>query len=65
MRNSNLFASIEVDRKIVERGFGIPDRAAKRTGGKAATVGVAIGEEAAKKMIAEPLTDYIVVVKTP
>lgn len=47
----------------VERGFGIPDRAAKRTGGKAVTVGVAVGDEAQKRTD-EALTDYIVVVKT-
>lgn len=47
----------------VERGFGIPARAAKRTGRKVATVGVAVDEDAAKKMTAEPLTDFVVIVK--
>jgi uncharacterized iron-regulated protein len=46
----------------VERGFGIPARAAKRTGGKAATVRVAVGEDV-EKVAAEPTTDYIVIVK--
>jgi uncharacterized iron-regulated protein len=46
----------------VERGFGIPARAAKRTGGKAVTVRVAVGEDV-EKIAAEPTTDYVVVVK--
>ena len=46
----------------VERGFGIPARAAKRTGGKAATVRIEVGGDV-EKMAEEPTTDYVVVVK--
>ena len=46
----------------VERGFGIPTRAAKRTGGKAATVRIEVGGDL-EKLAAEPTTDYVVVVK--
>jgi uncharacterized iron-regulated protein len=46
----------------VERGFGIPARAAKRTGGKAVTVRIEVGGDL-DKLAAEATTDYIVVVK--
>jgi uncharacterized iron-regulated protein len=46
----------------VERGFGIPDRAAKRTGGKAATVGIAVGADAAK-VSKDPVVDFVVTVQ--
>jgi uncharacterized iron-regulated protein len=46
----------------IERGFGIPARAAKRTGGKAVTVGIAIGGDV-EKLAAEAVTDFLVVVK--
>ncbi len=46
----------------VERGFGIPLRAARRTGGKAATVTIVVGGDL-EKLAAEPAADYIVVVK--
>jgi len=46
----------------VERGFGIPARAAKRTGGKAVTVRIEVGGDL-EKMAAEPTTDYVVVVR--
>jgi uncharacterized iron-regulated protein len=46
----------------VERGFGIAARAAKRTGGKAVTVRVAVGGEL-EKIKADPAADYVVVVK--
>ncbi|MFO0876407.1 MAG: ChaN family lipoprotein [Gemmataceae bacterium] len=44
----------------IERGFGIPDRAKKRTGGKVATVGVAVGGDAAKAAAAP--VDFVVIV---
>ena len=46
----------------VERGFGIAARAAKRTGGKAVTVSVAVGGDL-NKIKADPAADYVVVVK--
>lgn len=46
----------------IDRGFGIPLRAAKRTGGKAATVHVEVSAEP-KKAVAEPVADFIVVVQ--
>ncbi len=46
----------------VERGFGIPLRAARRTGGKAATVTIVVGGDL-EKLAAEPTADYVVVVK--
>jgi uncharacterized iron-regulated protein len=45
----------------IDHGFGIPQRAAKRTGGKAATVHVAPGGDAAK-LHAAPPADYVVIV---
>ncbi len=46
----------------IERGFGIPMRAAHRTGGKAATVRIEVGGDL-DKLAAEATTDYVVVVK--
>jgi uncharacterized iron-regulated protein len=46
----------------IERGFGIPQRAARRTGGKVLTVRVALGAEA-KKVEADPAADFVVVVR--
>lgn len=46
----------------VERGFGIPDRAAKRTGGKAVTVRIVVGGEPAK-VLADPAADFVLLVK--
>lgn len=46
----------------VDRGFGIPDRAAKRTGGRAATVHIAIGGDV-EKLAADAPADFIVVVR--
>jgi aminopeptidase N len=45
----------------VERGFGIPDRAVKRTGGKAATVTIQYGDAA--RPPANPLADFVVLVQ--
>jgi uncharacterized iron-regulated protein len=45
----------------VERGFGIPDRAARRTGGKAATVTIQYGDAA--KPPADPQADFVVLVR--
>ena len=44
----------------IERGFGIPARAAKRTGGKVVTVGIAVGAEEKK---GDAVTDFVVTVK--
>jgi aminopeptidase N len=46
----------------IERGFGIPARAAQRTGGKAATITIVAGGDL-EKLAKEPTTDYVVVVK--
>jgi uncharacterized iron-regulated protein len=46
----------------IDRGFGIPARAAKRTGGKVATIHIDVGADPAKAT-AEPVTDFIVIVK--
>jgi uncharacterized iron-regulated protein len=46
----------------IDRGFGIPARAAKRTGGKALTVHLEVGVDP-KKAAAEAVTDFVVVVK--
>ncbi len=46
----------------IDRGFGIPARAAKLTGGKAVTVRIELGAIAAHA-IAEPVADYIVFVE--
>lgn len=46
----------------IDLGFGIPQRAAQRTGGKVATVHVAPGGDAAK-LFAAPPTDFVVIVR--
>jgi uncharacterized iron-regulated protein len=46
----------------IERGFGIPARASKRTGGKALTIAIQVGGSAAEFQ-REPLTDFLVIVK--
>jgi uncharacterized iron-regulated protein len=46
----------------IDRGFGIPARAAKRTGGKVATLHIAVGGDA-KKLVAEPVADFLVLVQ--
>jgi uncharacterized iron-regulated protein len=46
----------------IDRGFGIPDRTAKQTGGRAATVHVEVGGDSAKAF-AEPVADYTIVVR--
>jgi uncharacterized iron-regulated protein len=46
----------------VERGFGIADRAAKRTGGKAVTVRVEVGGDL-EKIKKDPAADYVVIVR--
>jgi uncharacterized iron-regulated protein len=46
----------------IDLGFGIPERAVKRTGGKAATVHVAPGGNQAK-LFAAPPTDFVVIVR--
>jgi uncharacterized iron-regulated protein len=46
----------------IDRGFGIPERAARQTGGKVATVHVEVGAEPAKAF-AEPVADFIVIVR--
>jgi uncharacterized iron-regulated protein len=46
----------------VERGFGIADRAAKRTGGKAVTVRVEVGGDL-EKIKKDPAADYVVMVR--
>lgn len=46
----------------IDLGFGIPQRAVQRTGGKAATVHVAPGGDAAK-LFAAPPADFVVIVR--
>jgi uncharacterized iron-regulated protein len=46
----------------IDLGFGIPQRAIQRTGGRAATVHVAPGGDA-KKLFAGPPADYVVIVR--
>lgn len=46
----------------VERGFGIPDRATKRTGGKAATVRIVVGGDPGK-VLKDPAADFVIFVK--
>jgi uncharacterized iron-regulated protein len=46
----------------IDRGFGIPERAAKLSGGKVLTVHVAVGGDPAKAF-AEPVADFMVVVR--
>ena len=47
----------------IDRGFGIPNRAAKLTNGKAVTIHIEAGGDPAKA-IAEPTTDFIVFTET-
>src|SRR5262249_42657710 len=46
----------------VERGFGIPQRAAKRTGGRVLTVAIDVGGDP-MKVGADATTDFVVVVR--
>src|SRR5262249_2104117 len=46
----------------IDRGFGIPARAAKRTGGKTATVHLEVGVDP-HKAAADAAADFVVVVK--
>jgi uncharacterized iron-regulated protein len=46
----------------IERGFGIPLRAARRTGGAAATITVVVDGDL-EKLAADAAADYVVVVK--
>ncbi len=46
----------------IERGFGIPDRMAKRTGGKTATIKIEVGGDL-EKLSKEATTDYVIVVR--
>src|SRR5262249_44702510 len=46
----------------IERGFGIPRRAARRTGGKALTVTVRVGGDVAKAT-REAVADFVVIVQ--
>lgn len=46
----------------IERGFGIPARAARRTGGKALTVRILVGGDLAK-VAADPAADFVVLVR--
>jgi uncharacterized iron-regulated protein len=46
----------------IERGFGIPERTCKRTGGKALTVGIQVGGEP-EPFHRDPVTDFLVIVK--
>jgi uncharacterized iron-regulated protein len=46
----------------IERGFGIPQRAAKRTGGKVLTVGVDLGGDV-RKVVKDVVTDFVVIVE--
>jgi uncharacterized iron-regulated protein len=46
----------------IDRGFGIPERAAKQTGGRVATIHIEQGGDPAKKA-PEPVADYVVYVE--
>jgi uncharacterized iron-regulated protein len=46
----------------IDRGFGIPQRAAKRIGGKALTIHVAVGGDL-DKIMKDPPADFVIVVK--
>jgi uncharacterized iron-regulated protein len=46
----------------IDRGFGIPARAVKRTGGKVATIHITVGGDV-KKSTAQPVTDFTVFVE--
>jgi uncharacterized iron-regulated protein len=66
-------ASFQQDRKLrrmvvlagsghIDRGFGIPERAARRTGGKASTIHIDVGGKL-EKLQADPPADFILVVR--
>jgi hypothetical protein len=46
----------------IDLGFGIPQRAVQRTGGKAATVHIATGGDAVK-LFANPPAHFVVIVR--
>jgi aminopeptidase N len=46
----------------IERGFGIPARAVKRTGGKVATLRVEVGGDL-DKVLTDPAADFVLIVK--
>ena len=46
----------------IDLGFGVPQRAVQRTGGKAATVHLAPGGDASK-LFAAPSADYVVIIR--
>jgi uncharacterized iron-regulated protein len=46
----------------IDRGFGIPDRAARQTGGKAATVHLSVGGDLAKYQADMP-ADFVVIIR--
>jgi uncharacterized iron-regulated protein len=46
----------------IDRGFGIPARTVKRTGGKVATLHIEVGDVPAEG-VAKPVADYTVFVK--
>ncbi|MCH8048345.1 MAG: ChaN family lipoprotein [Planctomycetes bacterium] len=46
----------------IERGFGIPRRTVKRTGGKVVTVSIVAGADV-HKALAKPTTDFIIMLK--
>ena len=45
----------------IDRGFGIPQRAVKRTGGKVATIGIEY-DGAIDSTVKSPVTDYVIVI---
>jgi len=47
----------------VERGFGIPQRTVKRTGGKAATIKIETGDDKPPKIESESVADFTVFVR--
>ena len=46
----------------IDRGFGIPQRAATRTGGKPATIHIEY-DGASGSTVSHPVTDYVVIVR--
>jgi uncharacterized iron-regulated protein len=46
----------------IERGFGIPERTVRRTGGVVLTVGIHFARDHADPL-AEPLTDFVIVIQ--
>lgn len=46
----------------IERGFGIPERASKRTKGKAVTVGIET-EKPLDIATAQPASDFVIVIR--